>query len=108
MKEKRKEDSTGKYIISLKKENGDVVFSEILLNQDVYRTIEYLKNFPPVFVEGEEKFVLEISVSEDDADNRMGVCYYDLPIETYLDGELLFDDEKLQGDMMFNVYESKK
>lgn len=107
-KEQRKEDSTGKYIISLYGGNSGVIFQDEILNQDVYRTIEYEQSFPVVRVDGNEEFVLEIVTQEDDEDNRLGICYYDLPVDVYYGGTLSIDGKDLQGDMRINVYNSNQ
>lgn len=106
-KEKRKEDSTGIYEISLVGEERGTVFSEKIYNQDVYRTIDYEKKFDRVYIEDEERFTLKISTVEDDPDNRMGICFYNLPVDACSKGELLMDGRKIQGDLMFNVWLSE-
>lgn len=105
-KTKRKDDSSGIYQISLYGEKSGLIFEETIHNQDVYRTIDYVKRFEEVTVENEERFSLSIKTIKDDPDNRMGICYYNLPVDAYLNGEISVDGEKTEGDLMINVYMS--
>lgn len=107
-KTKRKDDSSGIYQISLCGEKSGLIFQETINNQDVYRTIDYIKRFEKVVIENEERFTLSIKTIKDDPNNRMGICYYNLPVDAYLNGEISMDGEKIQGDMMINVFMSDK
>lgn len=103
-KEKRKEDSTGIYQISLSSESRGVIYQEIIYNQDVYRTIEFTGQFDKVKVDKKETFTITVSALKDDDDNRMGICYYNLPVDAYLFGEIEKDGQKIQGDFLLRIY----
>lgn len=102
-KERRKEDSSGIYQISVVGQKQGIVFEETLYNQDVYRTIDYLKTFPEVKADGTEEFEVRIEVIQDDEKNRLGISYYNLPVDFYQKGSLYVDGEQAEGDLRMTV-----
>ncbi len=107
-KTKRKEDSSGIYQISLFGEKSGLIFQETIYNQDVFRTVSYIKHFQMIEIDDKERFELTVQTIQDDPNNRMGICYYNQPVDRYLKGGISIDGEKVQGDMMINVYISEE
>ena len=107
-KTKRKEDSCGIYQISLSGEKSGLIFQETIYNQDVFRTISYIKHFQMIEIDDKERFELTVQTIKDDPNNRMGICYYNQPVDRYLKGGIFMDEEIVQGDMMINVYISEE
>ena len=59
-------------------------------------------------IDDKERFELTVQTIKDDPNNRMGICDYNQPVDRYLKGGIFMDDEKVQGDMMINVYISEE
>ena len=55
-------------------------------------------------IEQPEQFSLMIRTVKDDPENRLGISYYNLPVEVYRYGQLRKDGEEIPADMRFQVY----
>lgn len=103
-KQQRKEDSRAVYELELKGERSGVVFRDRIVCQDILRVSEYTKSFEAVEIDEDERFSLTITTIQDDPDNRLGIPYYNMPVEVYKYGELKKDGTQLQADLRLQVY----
>ncbi len=93
----------GTYEITLTGEKSGEVFREHYSTKDMSRIDEFTRTFPKVIPAGKEQFTLTLQVLDEPEDNRLGIGYFDLPIEAYMYGDLRADDETVDGDLFFTV-----
>ncbi|MBR6315954.1 MAG: hypothetical protein IKR58_03025 [Lachnospiraceae bacterium] len=96
-------DTGGEYEIILTGEKSGEVFREHYSTQGMTQIDEFTRTFDRVSVPRKEEFTLTFAVEDEPADNRLGIGYFDLPIEAYMYGDLKADGTVVDGDLFFTV-----
>ncbi|MBR4758810.1 MAG: hypothetical protein IK078_01495 [Lachnospiraceae bacterium] len=93
----------GEYEIILTGEKRGEVYREHYSSEEMNRIDEYTRTFPVVSVQEKERFTLTLQVLDEPEENRLGIGYFDLPIEAYMYGRLTADGVPVEGDLFFTL-----
>ncbi|MCR5418344.1 MAG: glycosyltransferase family 39 protein [Lachnospiraceae bacterium] len=93
----------GRYEIVLSGQESGEVLRETYDTEGMARVDEYTRTFPRVECKPGEHFSLTVEKQGEDNGNPLTLGGYDLPVEAYMYGELLFDGRLQESELFFTV-----